>query len=105
MGISVILIMVLGNDVPPEFRVLVIGATFAITLALVMFTGAELFTSYTMYTTFGVLKKRITVSRAVLTKSPDTVLQLIAHKKMNASAVQLFLTVFCVTDWCVWQFG
>ena len=127
VGIGIILIMTLGNDVPPEFRKLVMGATFAIALTLVMFAGGELFTGYIMYTTFGVLKKRMTVSRAVwlcaavwlanllgavllalmyklgggmLTKSPDTVLQLIAHKKMNASAVQLFFNgVLC--NWLV----
>ncbi|MEZ8801221.1 formate/nitrite transporter family protein [Vibrio splendidus] len=127
VGIGIILIMMLGNDVPPEFRTLVMGATFAIALMLVMFAGAELFTGYTMYTTFGVLRKRMTISSAVrlcaaiwlgnllravllalmyklgggvLTKSADTVLQLIAHKKMNASAVQLFFNgVLC--NWLV----
>ena len=127
VGIGIILIMVLGTDVPPEFRKLVMGSTFSIALMLVMLAGGELFTGYTMYTTFGVLKKRFTVSRAVqacvvvwlanlvgalllalmyklghgvLIKSPDTVLQLIAHKKMSASAVQLFFNgILC--NWLV----
>lgn len=127
VGIGIILIMVLGTDTPPEFRKLVMGATFSIALMLVFFAGAELFTGYTMYTAFGVLKKRFTVYRAiqvctvvwlanlvgalllawmyklgggVLTESPDTVLQLIAYKKMNASAVQLFFNgILC--NWLV----
>ena len=127
VGIGIILIMVLGTDVPPEFRKLVMGATFAIALMLVMFAGAELFTGYTMYTTFGVLNKHFTLSRAVhactvvwlanlagsfllalmyklggglLTDSADTALQMVAYKKMNASAIQLFFNgILC--NWLV----
>jgi len=127
VGIGIILIMVLGTDVPPEFRKLVMGATFAIALMLVMFAGAELFTGYTMYTTFGVLNKHFTLSRAVhactvvwlanlagsfllalmyklggglLTDSADTALQIVTYKKMNASATQLFFNgILC--NWLV----
>jgi len=65
IGIGIILIMILGTDAPLEFRKLVMEATFSVALTLGFFTGAELFTGYTMYTTFGVLRKRFAVSRAI----------------------------------------
>jgi len=108
VGLGIILIMVVGTDAPPEFRKLVMRATFALALLLVIFSGAELFTGCTMYTTFGVLNKRFTLSSAVhacavvwlsnlvgslilasmyklgggaLTESANTVLQIVAYKK------------------------
>ncbi|NOU51939.1 nitrite transporter NirC [Pseudoalteromonas sp. JBTF-M23] len=127
IGFGIVLIMTLGTDVPSEFRALVMGACFAIALTLIIFAGAELFTGYTMYTTFGVLRKRISISNAVhiclvvwlanlsgsvvfaliyklgggvLTESQNTVLQLIAYKKINAPASTLFFNgVLC--NWLV----
>lgn len=127
VGIGIILIMTLGTGVPIEYRALVMGATFAIALMLVVFAGGELFTGYTMYMTFGYLDKRFTLSRAVnacvmvwlgnllgsiaislmykfgggvLTESADSALQVIAFKKMNKPAIQLFFNaVLC--NWLV----
>lgn len=127
VGFGIILIMVVGTDAPPEFRKLVMGTTFALALLLVIFSGAELFTGYTMYTTFGVLNKHVTLYSAVhacavvwlsnlvgsfllasmyklggglLTESANTVLQIIAYKKMNTSAIQLFFNgILC--NWLV----
>ncbi|MBB6522501.1 formate/nitrite transporter family protein [Pseudoteredinibacter isoporae] len=127
VGIGIILILVLGTEASPESRKLVMGATFAIALTLVIFAGADLFTGYTMYTTFGVLNNRMTLSQAIyiavvvwlanltgavllagmyklggglLTENADTALQTIAYKKMNATAVQLFFNgILC--NWLV----
>jgi nitrite transporter NirC len=49
VGIGIILIFVLGQQVPPEFQKLVMGATFGIALILVVIAGAELFTGHTMF--------------------------------------------------------
>src|SRR5205807_1254987 len=43
VGIGIILIFVLGQQVPPEFQKLVMGATFGIALTLVVIAGAALF--------------------------------------------------------------
>lgn len=127
VGLGIILILVLGTDAPPEFRKLVMGASFAIALTLIVFAGAELFTGYTMYTTFGVLNKQMTIYRAIqicvvvwlanligaillavmykigggqLTINPNTALQIIAYKKINAPAIALFFNgVLC--NWLV----
>lgn len=127
VGIGIILIMVLGTDVPPEARKIVMGATFGIALILVIFAGAELFTGYTMYASIGVLQRKLTVTNAIkictivwvtnlagaillalmyklgggsLVKSPDTILQVIAYKKMNAESLQLFFNgILC--NWLV----
>ena len=48
IGTGIILIFVLGSQVPPEFQKLVMGATFGIALTLVVIAGAELFTGHTM---------------------------------------------------------
>lgn len=127
VGLGIILIMILGTEVPVEFRKLVMGATFGIALTLVIFAGAELFTGYTMYTTMAVLRKKMTVLDAIkislfvwlanligavllvlmyksgngmIVKEVDTVLQVIAYKKMNASGLHLFFNgVLC--NWLV----
>jgi nitrite transporter NirC len=49
VGLGIILIFILGAEVPPEFRKLVMGATFGIALTLVVIAGAELFTGHTMF--------------------------------------------------------
>lgn len=127
VGLGIILIMILGTEVPPEIRKLVMGATFGIALTLVIFAGAELFTGYTMYCTMGVLQKRTTIPASIkicavvwcanligavllvtmyklgsgqLIKSPDTVLHVVALKKMHSSAIQLFFNgILC--NWLV----
>lgn len=127
VGLGIILIMILGTEVPIEFRKLIMGATFGIALTLVVFAGAELFTGYTMYTTMAVLEKKMTVLSAVkissfvwlanlsgavllvlmykfgsgsIIKEADTVLQSVAYKKINASAMHLFFNgILC--NWLV----
>ena len=127
IGIGIVLIMTLGTDSPLELRKLVMGATFAIALALVIFAGAELFTGYTMYMTFGVLQQRVKVAQAIkiciiiwlanlvgaivlaglyklgggmLLENTETALHTIAYKKMNASASHLFFNgILC--NWLV----
>jgi nitrite transporter NirC len=49
VGIGILLIFTLGSQVPPEFRKLVMGASFGIALTLVVIAGAELFTGHTMF--------------------------------------------------------
>ena len=58
VGLAIILIFTLGNDVPPSVRRLIMGACFGISLTLVIFAGSELFTGYTMYMALGWLRGR-----------------------------------------------
>ena len=62
VGLAIILIFTLGNDVPPSVRRLVMGACFGISLTLVIFAGSELFTGYTMYMSLGWLRGRTSLS-------------------------------------------
>jgi len=65
VGLAIILIFTLGNDVDPSIRRLVMGASFGISLTLVIFAGSELFTGYTMYMSIGLLRGRTTLSDLV----------------------------------------
>ena len=49
VGLGIILIFILGSQVPAEAQKLVMGATFGIALTLVVVAGAELFTGHTMF--------------------------------------------------------
>lgn len=49
VGIGIILIFTLGQTAEPEWRYLVMGASFGITLKLVIFAGSDLFTGHAMY--------------------------------------------------------
>jgi nitrite transporter len=49
VGFGILLIFVLGSSVPPEWRKMVMGASFGIALTLVVIAGAELFTGHTMF--------------------------------------------------------
>src|ERR1700709_1578383 len=62
VGLAIILIYSLGNDLPPAFRHLVMGASFGVGLTLVVFAGGELFTGQTMYMTHGLLQRRTGVA-------------------------------------------
>ena len=62
VGLAIILIYSLGNDLPPAFRHLVMGASFGVGLTLVVFAGGELFTGQTMYMTHGLLQRRTGVT-------------------------------------------
>jgi nitrite transporter len=56
VGLAIILIFSLGQLVDASIRPLVMGASFGVALALVIFAGAELFTGHTMIMTIGVLR-------------------------------------------------
>lgn len=60
IGLGIILIFTLGNQLESTLRPLVMGATFGIALTLVVIAGSELFTGHTMYLTFGLKCKEIT---------------------------------------------
>lgn len=128
VGLGIILIFTLGTQVGPEFRKLVMGATFAIALILVVVAGAELFTGHTMlmalrrYQGRGAWSDMARVLSmswvanlcgcAVLTglfvmgggggllDDPGGLLMAAADQKMNASAAMLFArAVLC--NWLV----
>jgi nitrite transporter NirC len=65
VGLAIILIFTLGNDAPPAFRRLIMGACFGISLTLVIFAGSELFTGYTMYMSLGWLRGRTTLKNSI----------------------------------------
>jgi nitrite transporter NirC len=53
VGVGIVLILTLGNDADPASQKLIMGSLFGITLTLIIFAGAELFSGHTMYMTFG----------------------------------------------------
>ena len=57
VGLGIILIFSVANQVDPSIQKLVMGLAFGIALSLVVFAGAELFTGHTMYMVFGWLSK------------------------------------------------
>ena len=128
VGLGIILIFILGAEVPPEFRKLVMGATFGIALTLVVIAGAELFTGHTMFmalrryggagtlgdigaswvmTWVGNLGGALVLVALFdmaggggLLGSPDGLVMKVAAIKMNASAASLFArAVLC--NWLV----
>lgn len=56
VGIGIIFILSVATPLPISVQPLVLGATFAIALTLVVIAGAELFTGYAMYMTIGKVK-------------------------------------------------
>jgi nitrite transporter len=56
VGIGIILIFTLGQQIDPALRSLVMGACFGIALTLVVFAGSDLFTGHTMFMTIGVAR-------------------------------------------------
>jgi len=56
VGIGIILIFTLGQQVDPALRSLVMGACFGIALTLVVFAGSDLFTGHTMFMTIGLAR-------------------------------------------------
>lgn len=59
VGVGIMLILTLGNDVDPASRNLVMGCFFGIALVLIIFAGAELFSGHVMFMTFGLLYKEV----------------------------------------------
>jgi len=55
VGLGILLIFSVGENVDPSVRHLVMGCSFGIALTLVIFAGSELFTGHTMYMTMGLL--------------------------------------------------
>jgi nitrite transporter NirC len=53
VGIGIILIFTLGQQIEPAFRSLLMGSCFGIALTLVVFAGSDLFTGHTMFMTIG----------------------------------------------------
>ena len=128
VGIGILLIFTLGQQVPPAWQKLVMGMSFGIALTLVVIAGAELFTGYTMTTVFGrgdgrygwgqilaswgltwtgnlagcaLLVAVFTLGGgANLLARPDTLLQEIAAYKMNSSAGAL-LARGALCNWLV----
>ena len=127
VGFGIILIMTLGNDAAPESRKLIMGVAFGIALTLVVIAGSDLFTGYTMYFSIAKLRGTVSVSDCLkaciyiwvanlvgafalaliyklgggsLTNSADSLLQVIAAKKMNGTASELFFrAILC--NWLV----
>ena len=55
IGIGILLIFGVGENVDPSVRSLVMGCSFGIALTLVIFAGSELFTGHAMFMTLGLL--------------------------------------------------
>jgi nitrite transporter len=56
VGVGIILIFTLGQQIEPALRSLTMGACFGIALTLVVFAGSDLFTGHTMFMTVGVAR-------------------------------------------------
>jgi nitrite transporter NirC len=59
VGIGIILIFTLGQQIEPAFRSLLMGSCFGIALTLVVFAGSDLFTGHTMFMTIGLARGTI----------------------------------------------
>jgi len=128
VGIGILLIFTLGQDVASEWRRLVMGASFGIALTLVVIAGAELFTGYNMTLTLAAGDRRVQAMPAIvaltltwlgnlagaamlvalfalggggnLLGASDSLLQQIASYKMNSSAAAL-LARGALCNWLV----
>ncbi len=65
IGIAIILALSVAAGLPAGARPLVTGVVFGVGLILTVFAGAELFTGYVMYLSFGLARRRVTWSEAV----------------------------------------
>ena len=128
VGLGILLIFSLGAMVPVPFQKLVMGASFAIALILVVIAGAELFTGHVMYLTLGKLNGSVRMGPLLKTwaacwignflgaalvaslfalggangllADDHSLLYKIADKKMSASAVALFANAI-LCNWLV----
>jgi len=128
VGLGILLIFSLGASVPVAAQKLVMSATFAIALILVVIAGAELFTGYTMYMTLGILARQVRGWDVVATwiaswignlmgallvaslfalggangllNNPESLVYVIADYKMSGGMVELFArAILC--NWLV----
>ena len=53
VGVGIVLILTLGTEAEPASQKLIMGSLFGITLTLIIFAGAELFSGHIMFMTFG----------------------------------------------------
>lgn len=65
VGVGIVLILSLGNDADPASQKLIMGSLFGITLTLIIFAGAELFSGHTMYMTFGFFYGKVSAFTAI----------------------------------------
>lgn len=65
VGVGIILSLTLGNEADPANVKMIMGCFFGITLTLIIFAGAELFSGHTMYMTFGWLYKKISTFEVI----------------------------------------
>lgn len=66
VGIGIMLILTLGNEAEAVSQKLIMGCFFGITLTLIIFAGAELFSGHIMYMTFGYFYKKISIFTAII---------------------------------------
>jgi len=59
VGLGIILIFSVGATVDPAYQKLIMGASFGIALALVVFAGSELYTGHTMIMPIGWLCRKV----------------------------------------------
>ncbi|MFN3565032.1 MAG: formate/nitrite transporter family protein [Burkholderiaceae bacterium] len=128
VGIGILLIFTLGQEVAAEWRKLVMGASFGIALTLVVIAGAELFTGYNMTLALAAADRRTRLPAALaalaltwlgnltgaallvalfaaggggnLLGSDAALLQRVAEYKMNSTAVAL-LARAALCNWLV----
>ncbi|MCG8490527.1 MAG: formate/nitrite transporter family protein [Sneathiellales bacterium] len=129
VGLGILLIFSVGQNVDAALRPIVMGASFGIALILVVFAGSELYTGHTMYLTHGFLMKKTgfrdffkclltswvgNLAGAVLLaflfvyggggivlgSGESSFLHEVAYKKMHATSLQLFFNgILC--NWLV----
>jgi len=61
VGVGIMLILTLGNTADANSVNLIMGTFFGITLTLIVFAGADLYSGHTMFMTFGFLHKTVGV--------------------------------------------
>lgn len=59
VGVGIMLILTLGNTADPANANLIMGTFFGITLTLIIFAGADLYSGHTMFMTFGLLHRTV----------------------------------------------
>lgn len=67
IGIAMILALTVGSGLDASVRPAVMGAVFGVGLILTVFAGAELFTGYAMYLTFGLARRTVGFGEAIRT--------------------------------------